>query len=70
MTCNREPGDLFERTVLNRILVKASLVIADLEASRQVGASQVLFFSISNLVFNYSEETYSVIYMIYSYDNS
>lgn len=70
MTCNREPGDLFEGTVLNRILVKASVVIADLEASRQVGVSQVLFFSISNLVFNYSEEIYSVICMIYSYGNS
>lgn len=53
-----------------QLLVKASLVLADLENSRQVRVSPVLFFSISNLVFSYHEEIYSVIYMIYSDDNS
>lgn len=47
MPCNREPGDLFDGTVLNRmllqLLVKVSLVLADLEASRQEGVSPALF---------------------------
>lgn len=68
MPCNQEPRDLFKRTVLNRmllqLLVKASFIIADLQASRQVGVPPVLYFSKSNLVFSFSEEICSVIYMI------
>lgn len=74
MPCNRYPRDLFVITVLNRmlfqLLVKASLGLTDVEASRQAGVSSVLFFSTSNLVFSYSKEIYSIIYMIYSEDNS
>ena len=43
-----------------QLLVSASLVLADLETSRQVGVSPVLFFSISSLVFSFSEEIYSL----------
>lgn len=45
MPCNREPGDLFERPVLNKmllqLLVKAILITAGLQPSRQVGVPPI-----------------------------
>lgn len=61
MPCNREPWDLFEgdRFFKNslQLLISTRLVLADLETSRRVGVSTVLFFSI---VFSFSAEIYSL----------